>query len=70
MTQILLAPDALVVGDMNGPLAYWGPVTASPAATFTGAELALLQHLRTRLAHTPVLTEAVATLLTAPALLV
>ena len=66
MTQTLHAPDVLVVGDMNGPLAYWGPITASPAATFTGAELALLQHLRTRLAHTPVLTEAVATLLAAP----
>ncbi len=68
MTQTLLASDELVIGDMNGPLAYWGPVTASPAATFTAAEKVLLRQLRARLApsQAAALNDVVATLLTEP----
>ena len=68
MTQTLLPSDELVFGDMNGPLVYWGPVTASPAATFTAAEKVLLRQLRARLAPTQAaaLNEAGATLLAEP----
>ena len=64
----LLATDETVFGDMNGPLAYWGPVTASPTTMLSPAEKALLLKLRTRLQREPngTLTRAVATLLDAP----
>lgn len=54
---------------MNGPLAYWGPVTASPAALLSPAEKDLLRQLRARLAAAPTteLTDAVTSLLAAPA---
>jgi hypothetical protein len=37
-----------VFGDMNGPLAYWGPVTASPAALLSPTEKARLRQVRDR----------------------
>jgi hypothetical protein len=59
--------DETVFGDMNGPLAYWGPVTASPAALLSPAEKDLLRQLRARLAAASTdLTDALTTLLTAP----
>ncbi len=69
MTQTLLRTDEPVFGDMNGPLTYWGPVTASPAATFTAAEKVLLRQVRARLApsQAAALTKVVATLLAEPA---
>ena len=60
--------DETVFGDMNGPLAYWGPVTASPAALLSPAEKDLLRRLRARLAAapSPELTSALTTLLATP----
>jgi hypothetical protein len=43
-----ITTDASVFGDMNGPLAYWGPVTASPAALLSPTEQALLRQVRAR----------------------
>jgi hypothetical protein len=40
--------DDSVFGDMNGPLAYWGPVTASPAALLSPTEQARLRQVRDR----------------------
>lgn len=55
-------------GDMNGPLTYWGPVTASPLALLSPAEKDLLRQLRARLQTAPStdLTAALTTLLAAP----
>ncbi len=49
MTQAGLTVEQLVFGDMNGPLAYWGPVTASPTAALTATERALYATLAARL---------------------
>ena len=49
MTQAGLTVEELVFGDMNGPLAYWGPVTASPTAALTATERAVLAQLAARL---------------------
>jgi hypothetical protein len=66
--QAITISDESVFGDMNGPLAYWGPVTASPAALLSPAEKDLLRQLRARLAAAPAteLTSALTTLLAAP----
>ena len=60
--------DETVFGDMNGPLAYWGPVSASPGALLSPTEKDLLRQLRTRLATapSPELTSALTTLLAVP----
>jgi hypothetical protein len=44
----LMTIDESVFGDMNGPLAYWGPVTASPAARLSPTEKARLRQVRDR----------------------
>ena len=68
MTQVGLTVEELVFGDMNGPLAYWGPVTASPTAALTATERALLAHLATRLTRDTdaAPTQTLTTLLTTP----
>ena len=69
MTEARLAVAELVFGDMNGPLAYWGPVTASPTAALTATERALLAKLAARLPRDTdaALTQTLTTLLTTPA---
>ena len=69
MMNTLPQTDEIVFGDMNGPIAYWGPVTASPAALLSPAEQSLLLKLRARLARerSDALTDAVTSLLTVPA---
>ena len=53
MTQAAVTVEQLVFGDMNGPLAYWGPVSASPTAAFTATERALLTKVAARRTPTP-----------------
>ncbi len=68
MTQVVLTEEELEFGDMNGPIAYWGPVTASPTAGLTATERALLLKLAARLERGPAadLSETLTTLLTTP----
>ncbi len=68
MTQVGLTVEELVFGDMNGPLAYWGPVTASPTAALTATERVLLATLAARLPRDTdaALTQSLTTLLTTP----
>ena len=68
MTPTMPITDALPFGDMNGPLAYWGPVSASPGALLSPTEKDLLRQLRDRLAAAAStdLTDALTTLLAAP----
>ena len=68
MTEAGLTVAELVFGDMNGPLAYWGPVTASPTAALTATERALLAQLAARLPRDPdaALTQTLTTLRTTP----
>jgi hypothetical protein len=44
----MMTIDDTVFGDMNGPLAYWGPVTASPTALLSPTEKARLRQVRDR----------------------
>jgi|RhiMetdeSRZDD1v2_1073273.scaffolds.fasta_scaffold738786_1 hypothetical protein len=47
---VTLVEDEIEFGDMNGPLAYWGPSTAlRPHPVLSIAEQALLLRLRDRL---------------------
>ena len=70
--HVLPTVDETVFGDMNGPVLYWGPATASPAALFSPAEKALLVRLRTRLAQdrAEMLADALTTLIDTPAAVV
>ena len=69
MTQAVRTMDELLFGDMNGPIAYWGPVTASPTAGLTATERALLGTLRSQFVQgrTDGRTAALTWLLAAPA---
>jgi hypothetical protein len=67
MTPTTTPPDT-GFGDMNGPLAYWGPAEPSPATAFLSAhERATLVRVRARLADVSAgrmaLTSALDTLL-------
>ena len=72
MMHTLPTVDETVFRDMNGPVLYWGPATASPAALFSPVEKALLVRLRARLAQDRAesLTDVLTTLIDAPATVV
>jgi len=71
MMQHVTANDEQPFGDMNGPLAYWGPDARAPrAATLSLAEQCVLLRLRDRLERadpaTVTLSQALSALLDTP----
>jgi hypothetical protein len=63
-------PERIEIGDMSGPLYYWGPAASHSTAALSQAERAALSRLRARLASSEAgrrLAEGLAALQALPA---